>query len=185
MKYIYLVFVSILFIELCYSSAIEHNYYWRDYRSKIPDDAIKGTSNLYISQVYFEGNLPATLYPQRNEAVTECRGHKRVIKYPVKVLCDRRKDNFEWEHVNVDFLTAEKLKDMVVGGFEVNFTLYIGRVFHEGEWKIGKVFPPPYYLKGLTVWNKNSGQYITHDFEILRYLGKPATYDCPFDVRAA
>ncbi|KAI4464728.1 hypothetical protein MML48_3g00012081 [Holotrichia oblita] len=164
-------FLLLLSFTLSFGN-IQHNYYWRDYKGTIPEDAVNGTADLYIAQVYYEGILPATVYPSTKQAVTECRGARRILKYPIKILCDKRKDNFEWTYVNVNSLNAEKLSDMVVGGFEVGNTLYIGRTFHEGEWKIGKVFPPPYYLHGLTVWYNDGRQYITHDFQILRYLGK-------------
>lgn len=62
---------------------------------------------------------------------------------------------------------------MVIGGFEAGNTLYVGRVFHEGEWKIGRVFPPPCQTKGLVVWYNDGRQYVTSDFQILKYLGKP------------
>ncbi|KAI4464727.1 hypothetical protein MML48_3g00012080 [Holotrichia oblita] len=164
---------SFLLLLTLSSGNIQHNYYWRDYKDIIPEDAINGTADLYIGQVYYEGILAGTFYPTAKQVVTECRGERRIIKYPIKILCDKRKDNFEWMYVNVKSLNAEKLSDMVVGGFEVNNTLYIGKIFHEGEWKIGRVFPPPYWLPGLTVWYNNGKQYITHDFQILRYLGKP------------
>lgn len=100
----------------------------------------------------------------------------------LQVLCDDLLENFTWEYVNVNSLTNEKLSDYVVGGTEDGSTLYIGKVFHEGQWKIGKVFPPSSQWKGLRVWYNSGDKYATDDFQILKYA--PNHIDV-FDVRNA
>lgn len=62
----------------------QHNYYWRDYRGTIPDDAVR-YEGLYVAQVSYNGVLPATLYPDKKEAVTECQGHRISITTGIKV----------------------------------------------------------------------------------------------------
>lgn len=61
---------------------------------------------------------------------------------------------------------------MVAGGFEKGIVTYIGKVFHEGEWKIGKVFPPPHHFHGLHVWRNGGGKTVMREFDILRYLDR-------------
>lgn len=87
----------------------------------------------------------------------------------LQLLCDLHSDNFVWEKVNIEQLTGPKLDELVVGGSELNNTLYIGRTFNEGEWRIGKVFPPTHEFKGLRVWNQNGGRFVTDNFDILKY----------------
>lgn len=64
-------------------------------------------------------------------------------------------------------------KDLVIGGKELFNTLYIGKIFHEGQWKIGKVFPPTSIYKGLRIWNRRNKVQVFQDFEILKYLDNP------------
>lgn len=66
----------------------------------------------------------------------------------------------------------------VVGGFRGNLQeeedeffkpLFIGRVFHENEWKIGKVVRMGSPVKGLWIWNQaGNGERMIY-FDILRY----------------
>ncbi|GJQ68819.1 hypothetical protein Trydic_g19807 [Trypoxylus dichotomus] len=150
------------------SAENQHNYFWRDYRGTIPSDALE-VEGLYVAQIPYNGALPATLYPEKKEAVSECEGHRVVVKEGIKLLCDAWNTSFSWEFVNVNKLTKQKLKDYVIGGTEDGSTLYIGKIFHEGEWKIGKVFPPSSRWKGLRVWYNNGDKYVTDDFQILKY----------------
>ncbi|GJQ68813.1 hypothetical protein Trydic_g19801 [Trypoxylus dichotomus] len=147
----------------------KHSYYWRDYTGTIPDDAVR-FENLYIAQIPYNGFLPATLYSDRKEAVTECYGRKVTMKQGIKILCDTLTEAFEWDWVNVHHLTEEKLQDYVIGGVEDGSTLYIGKVFHEGEWKIGKVFPRSSGWKGLRIWYNGGDKYVTPDFQLLKRL---------------
>ncbi|KAI4454292.1 hypothetical protein MML48_9g00012273 [Holotrichia oblita] len=159
----------------------QHNYFWRDYKGTIPDDAFE-FEGLVVAQIPYNGLLPATLYPKSNEAVSECFGRKVSTKTDIKVLCDNYHENFSWEYVNVNNLTTEKLSDYVIGGTEGGSTLYIGKVFHEGQWKIGKVFPPSSQWKGLRVWYNNGDLYRIEDFQILKYSPHLVNQ---FDVRNA
>ncbi|KAI4454256.1 hypothetical protein MML48_9g00013386 [Holotrichia oblita] len=146
----------------------QHNYFWRDYKGTVPDDAFE-VEGLLVAQIPCNGLLPATLYPKSNKAVSTCFGWRRSTKTDIKVLCDSYHENFSWEYVNVNNLTTEKLSDYVVGGTEVGNTLYIGKVFHEGEWKIGKVFPASSIWKGLRVWYNKGLVAAIEDFQILKY----------------
>lgn len=66
-------------------------------------------------------------------------------------------------------LVGNELEDLVVGGMELDTTLYIGKAYHAGEIKIGKVFPPTHEFKGLRLWTQSNGTYVTETFEVLKY----------------
>lgn len=61
------------------------DYYWRDFRGKIPKDSIEGGRSpsgqpFYVAQAYIQHKelLPATVFPGKNEAVTSAYG--KVLK---------------------------------------------------------------------------------------------------------
>ncbi|KRT84882.1 hypothetical protein AMK59_2754 [Oryctes borbonicus] len=147
----------------------KHSYFWREYTGTIPDDAVR-FEDLYIAQIPYNGLLPATLYSGKKEAVSECFGRRVTMTTGIKILCDELTETFDWEWVNVNKLTENMLQDYVVGGVEDGSKLYIGKVFHEGEWKIGKVFPGTSRWKGLRIWYNSGDKYITEDFQLLKKL---------------
>ncbi|GJQ79853.1 hypothetical protein Trydic_g18302, partial [Trypoxylus dichotomus] len=163
--------------------AVEHDYYWRDYRGTIPDDAFSGAEDLYIAQVVSYWLLPGTFNAKTKEVYTE-QGDKVTIRDNFKILCDLHSDNFYWRKVNVHELVGEELEDLVVGGMELNNTLYIGKTFDAGEWKMGKVFPPTHQFKGLRVWSADGGRYVTENFQVLKYRPRHKYQhicDCKFE----
>ncbi|KAI4454291.1 transposable element tc3 transposase-like protein [Holotrichia oblita] len=144
---------------------VEHNYYWRDYRGTIPDDAFSGAENLYVAQISSYWLMPGTFDAKTKEAYTE-QGKKVIAKnnfkvcmpflYGVMLLCDLHADNFYWKNVNVNDLVEKELEDLVVGGMELDTPLYVGKTYHAGEWKMGKVFPPTHEFKGLRLWTQTN-----------------------------
>ncbi|GJQ78247.1 hypothetical protein Trydic_g2575 [Trypoxylus dichotomus] len=163
-----------VFVLITASGKVNHHYYWRDYWGEIPHDAIS-YAGIYVAQIPNHGILPASLYPQTKEAVTEVFGRKVVETKSIKVLCDPNSENFYWEYTTTDKLTEDKLENLVVGGVESGSYLYIGKIFNEGEWKICKVFPPSSEYKGLRGWNRNNTQLFSDDFQVLKYKAHPTT----------
>ncbi|KAK9745146.1 Protein of unknown function (DUF3421) [Popillia japonica] len=159
--------------------AIQHDVYWRDFiDGYIPEDAFMGDENLYIGQMPLNGILPGTIYPDRKLMISECCTGRKEATVGVKILCTRHPGNFKWRYVNTSALSKGHLDDLVRGGIENNNILYIGKVFHEGQWKIGKVYPTFHNLRGLRIWTSSGDVHVAHDFQILTYIDRPA-----FDVR--
>lgn len=85
-------------------------------------------------------------------------------------MCTGHPENFQWENVNTNWLVQGALDNLVRGGIEGGQTLYIGKVFHAGQWKIGKVYPSNHQLRGLRIWTASGGLHVAHDFQILKYI---------------
>ncbi|GJQ71933.1 hypothetical protein Trydic_g3042 [Trypoxylus dichotomus] len=133
------------------------DYYWRDYnRNQIPNDALEGAEGKYIGQVNIQRNLlPACIDPCQNDVIM-VRSRKQIVTENIKILCTPVPHKFYWE--DVDFSCKHDcecsfLKNIVKGGFEGKYDLYIGKAHHMCEWKIGKVLPKEKKLtKGLRLW---------------------------------
>lgn len=88
-------------------------------------------------------------------------------------MCSPVPDKFYWENVNYNTTedgSTAYLEKAVEGGYQDNFVVYIGRAYHEGEWKIGKVLPKHIPTGGLQVWDKAGQCAIITEFEILKYI---------------
>ncbi|GJQ78246.1 hypothetical protein Trydic_g2574 [Trypoxylus dichotomus] len=169
--YIFSVFVLII------GKNHHHHYYWRDYWGEIPHDGIS-YAGIYVAQIPNNGILPAALYIDTKEAVTEVFGARVAETKSIKILCDPNSENFYWEYTTTGKLTDENLDDLVVGGIEAGGYLYIGKIFHEGEWKICKVFPSSSEYKGLRGWYRNNSYFVANDFQVLKYKANPITPRC-------
>jgi len=162
----------IYFINIAPSEA--QNVYWREYvPNEIPCDAYEGAPGLYIGQMVVNNgqrgsNAPGTIYPSINMMYAEWNG-KQVDNNYFKILCSPQKNKFYWEYVDIDTVTDVELllKNAVVGGFDVDHYIHIGRIFHDREWKISKVGRGQI----LHVWvnDNTSGSASTKQFEILKY----------------
>ncbi|GJQ72841.1 hypothetical protein Trydic_g1490 [Trypoxylus dichotomus] len=140
-------------------SHVIQDYYWRDYiPNHIPYDAFEGPEGKYIGQVVINDCiLPACIDPIRNHAIAEKNG-LRIVSNNIKILCTPFPYKFYWEDVDFrcpnDFDSAY-LSNIVKGGFQSKYNLYIGKAYHMGEWKIGKVVPKVMEnVKGLQIWNQ-------------------------------
>nr|XP_022899746.1 uncharacterized protein LOC111413119 [Onthophagus taurus] len=164
-----IIFISIITISRISTEVIE--YYWRDYIGEIPKDAVEASPGLYIGQIPYNGLLPGTIYPLKQVAVSSGDGHKIESKDGVKILCCEKNNEkkFKWDYVNIKNLTPQKVMQLVRGGWENGYRLYIGKIFHEGDWKIGKIFPPGSGLQGLRIWYNNGPEYVSLDFQVLLY----------------
>ncbi|XP_022906611.1 uncharacterized protein [Onthophagus taurus] len=165
----YLLIFVVVCVQGIFVSCGNADVYWRDYRGTIPRDAVPTDHGTYIAQVIIEngGIVPGTLYPDRKVAVSEAPSGRVEFLNNIKILCSPQPSALKWEYVNTNQLDAKFLEKCIVGGFEVGHTLYIGKVFHQGQWKIGKVFPPHAEHTGLRVWWNDGNNYAPQDFQIL------------------
>nr|XP_022907591.1 uncharacterized protein LOC111419068 [Onthophagus taurus] len=153
--------------------------YWRDYNGSIPSDAFPTYHGNYIAQVVYYvreelGVVPGTLYPESKIVISESAHGKITFKDNIKILCTTEPTAFEWMYVNVEQLKPTFLQNCVIGGgayyYNRGVKVYIGKIFHEGQWKIGKVFGLDVKQPGLKVWWNNGRTYWAKDFQILRKL---------------
>ncbi|KAJ3660737.1 hypothetical protein Zmor_005173 [Zophobas morio] len=141
------------FLLLCQLTLVFGNkwdcadYYWRDYFGTIPYDAVPAGkdhngNNRYIGLVYIRGFelLPATILPQQGVAQTTAYTHVLTTSQYVKILCSPYKAALEWIHVQSKDLHDYESRNLIPGGSEVGESLYIGRVFENGDVIIGKIF---------------------------------------------
>ncbi|XP_071051925.1 uncharacterized protein [Onthophagus taurus] len=141
--------------------------YWRDYEGTIPSDAYSTGYNTYIAQVVYNNSLmTGTFYPSKKIVVAEYDG-KKEFDDNFKLLCTSEPQSLQWEAVNMGELDHEFLHQCIIGGHQADGKLYIGKIYHENEWKIGKVVPPTSIYNNLYVWWNNGGTYVSQDFEIL------------------
>ncbi|KAK9694132.1 hypothetical protein QE152_g33743 [Popillia japonica] len=150
-----LIFLLVLlrFFVFTYECTTSDDYYWRDYSfGSIPYDAVEiNNDGKYIGQVYLKGGLlPATIFPYLGYAVTELFG-KQIIRQQIKILCCPDQSGF-YKDDNYDF------------------NYFIGKLFHEGVWKAGKVIPHEHRNKGFYIWNNTDGKTVKlTQFHMLKY----------------
>ncbi|KAJ3660741.1 hypothetical protein Zmor_005176 [Zophobas morio] len=123
------------------------DYFWRDYFGTIPYDAVPAGKdhngdNRYVGLVYIRGFelLPATILPKQGVAQTTAYSHVLTTSQHVKILCSPHKEAFEWTHVQSKDLHDYVNRKLIPGGSEVGESLYIGRVFENGDVIVGKIF---------------------------------------------
>ncbi|KRT84356.1 hypothetical protein AMK59_1752 [Oryctes borbonicus] len=162
-----LLLTSALHLE---AEALTQDFYWRDYiPGDMPCDAIEAAPGRYIGQAYENGYMVATIYPHIGVAVIEMGG-KKIIRDNVKIFCSYQPQYFYWEKVNFDEPYDNQATNAVRGGHQNNlFILFIGKAFHEGEWKIGKVFDIMHKWKGLWLWDANGKSNNLREFYLLKY----------------
>ncbi|KAF2895267.1 hypothetical protein ILUMI_10905 [Ignelater luminosus] len=160
------------------------DYYWREYTGVIPSDAIPGGTDrsakrTYIGQMYSKsfGLLPATIYPGSTSAIASGGGKSFSADTFVKILCSRNLDRYHWiptRNQDTHLLTDCHL---VIGGTEAGYVLNIGRVNHEMQTVIGKVFAHHTPFRGLSIPNKQNEaiyqtyEILTYNCDLNRYLG--------------
>lgn len=71
----------------------------------------------------------------------------------------------------MDQATDQQMKNVVKGGYreDVGDDLYIGKVMHEGDWKVSKAFAWNYRSPGLWVWDQNGEGVNIKEFDVLKY----------------
>nr|XP_022900694.1 uncharacterized protein LOC111413819 [Onthophagus taurus] len=151
----------------------EDDIYWREYNKSIPEDAVHVGYGLYIGTRVIDGNLiPGTIYPKTGKFITEHFGKKETID-GVKIMCSQEPSRFQWEYVNFhgNALPENLLERLVAAGYQNNsLNWYIGRGFHQNEWRIGKV--DIFNVKSLLIWNNDGTLHRLFNFEILTDVNK-------------
>ncbi|KAK9711954.1 Protein of unknown function (DUF3421) [Popillia japonica] len=153
-----------------FKGCASEEFYWRNYfPSEIPCDAFPGPDSKYIGQVNYSNDvcLPVCIYPQCNKAVGE-RAGKQEFRENIRIMCTTNAHKFFWEPIDFNCVTDCQMKNVVVGGYQDGYNLYVGKAYHEGEWKIGKVVPKHNPYKGLQVWNRCGYCEIIPKFDILK-----------------
>ncbi|KAK5641168.1 hypothetical protein RI129_009715 [Pyrocoelia pectoralis] len=159
---------------LCSKEIIE-DHYWRDYTGQIPNDAIiAGTDKqglpIFIGQVFLKeiGLLPATIYAHSSSIQATAWGKVFTVDKNVKILCSQNSEDYRWIPTKIENMHLLTHCHLLPGGTETETTLYIGRVIHEMELEIGKVYPNFSPYKGLAL--PHNGKQATYDtFEVLAY----------------
>ncbi|KAK4886675.1 hypothetical protein RN001_002946 [Aquatica leii] len=154
------------------------DYYWREYLGVIPDDAFPGGSDksgahTYIGQMFTKGLLlPATIYQGSQTALASAGGISIRQENFVKILCTQSPGRYRWiptENSKIHLLTDVHL---VIGGTEAGYVLNIGRVNHEMNVVIGKIFADHTLHKGLKIpYNNQEITYQSYEVLVYRYPG--------------
>lgn len=71
-----------------------------------------------------------------------------------------------------------QMKDAVKGGYQDTYNLYIGRTYHEEEYKVGKVIPLYHKEKGLRIWDKLDRSIKVLQFDLLKYNSTDTKNNC-------
>ncbi|XP_022900692.2 uncharacterized protein [Onthophagus taurus] len=146
----------------------DQEIYWRDYNKSIPQDALHVGYGLYIGHIIIDDFLvPGTIYPKTGKFITENNGKKEDVNN-IKIMCSQEPLRFQWEYVNFHMkeLPDDLLNRIVVAGYQNNnLRWYIGRAFHQNEWRIGKV--DIFNFKSLIIWNNDGTLHRVFKFEIL------------------
>lgn len=63
------------------------------------------------------------------------------------------------------------MNNAVKEGYQTNINqpIFIVKIFHEGEWKVGKVISPLHVYKGIWVWTSVGGTNTLMEFQLLKY----------------
>ncbi|KAK4877868.1 hypothetical protein RN001_010374 [Aquatica leii] len=162
----------------CNNNNKTFDYYWRDYFGNIPYDAVQGGIDKngnpsYIGQVYSKNHaslLPATIYSGCLSARASVNGAPIELDDSIKILCSNKKNKLAWIPTQNNKTSLLINCHLVVGGFESEHILNIGRVTHNGQVVIGKVFSYPLWNSGLWIPDNNS----TTNFLVYEIL----TYNC-------
>nr|XP_022900692.1 uncharacterized protein LOC111413816 [Onthophagus taurus] len=151
----------------------DQEIYWRDYNKSIPQDALHVGYGLYIGHIIIDDFLvPGTIYPKTGKFITEDNGKKEDVNN-IKIMCSQESLRFQWEYVNFHMkeLPDDLLNRIVVAGYQNNnLRWYIGRAFHQNEWRIGKV--DIFNFKSLIIWNNDGTLHRVFKFEILTDVNK-------------
>ncbi|GJQ73005.1 hypothetical protein Trydic_g1642 [Trypoxylus dichotomus] len=168
------IIIPFIIVALNLNAALTQHFYWRDYSYEyLPCDAFEAAPGRYIGQVYQYGNMVGTIYPQNGTAIAEIYGKQNFAKN-IKIFCTNRSEYFYWEKVNMnEHYSRGQMSYVVAGGYQIDgesqFPLYIGKAFHDNEWKIGKVVDIFHRWKGLWVWDRDGITLNLQEFYMMKY----------------
>ncbi|KAF5293553.1 hypothetical protein FQA39_LY03038 [Lamprigera yunnana] len=154
------VFVLLLLFFRCYESTDSvEDYYWRDYKGLVPQDAIPNDGSTSYDRITDETTYIGqfTVVSEYNQDVADLhtivatinRGQKRAIAAyngrtvysnetsNLKVLCGKNLYSYSWRDPRSLFSSNCRF---VIGGYEDNIPLYIGKATKGKQVLVGKVF---------------------------------------------
>ncbi|KAK4874257.1 hypothetical protein RN001_013617 [Aquatica leii] len=176
--------VIVLFLFLrCYASTESvEDYYWRDFKGLVPSDAIPSDSQsedtVYIGQfsVVAEYNvdvanlhtLVATLYKGKHRAIAAYNGRTVYSNETsnLKILCAGSTYRYSWKSQNSLFSPNCRF---VIGGYEDNVPLYVGRGVKGKEKLVGKVYSDSSFHDAKLTVPYQGGEEKFDSYEILTY----------------
>ncbi|RZC41471.1 uncharacterized protein BDFB_004876 [Asbolus verrucosus] len=129
-----------------------HGYYWKDYSSRIPRDAVPAGKDVngketYIGQTYIHnlGIFVMQIFPAAmvNQIDLASYGVKKPTAV-VKILCSKHLDQFSWiTTTSKTFHLDTTGKHPVVGGFDQvdnnKGMLHVGRLTYQGNIRVGSI----------------------------------------------
>ncbi|KAK9711951.1 Protein of unknown function (DUF3421) [Popillia japonica] len=169
-----------------FKGCASEEFYWRNYfPSEIPCDAFPGPDFCIYPQCNkavgeragkqeFRENIRVNIQFVQTVALRQCnkavgeRAGKQEFRENIRIMCTTNAHKFFWEPIDFNCVTDCQMKNAVVGGYQDGYNLYVGKAYHEGEWKIGKVVPKHNPYKGLQVWNRCGSCEIISSFDILK-----------------
>ncbi|KYB27555.1 hypothetical protein TcasGA2_TC033035 [Tribolium castaneum] len=178
MKFLILIQVWTVFAQV---GPNNRGYYWRDYKYKVPEDAVScgkdsNGQETYVGQAYIhnDGVIVVQIFPAAKEIFAASYGLKKATM-AVKILCAKSRDKFAWLRTNSKYFHVNVTdRNPVIGGFNhrelQKGILHVGRVVHHVEARIGSIDgflenAKMNYVHGTTLQAAD-------DFEVLLYNDK-------------
>ncbi|KAK4873834.1 hypothetical protein RN001_013194 [Aquatica leii] len=118
-------------------------YYWRDFRGTIPFDAFSAGVDtdgeiIYIVQVlHKELLIPGMLDKDKKRAVFEYGTKQLHSSENFKILCTNHPELLKWQ--KTDSCRFPKNDRNIIGGYEPNYSVFIGRGNNNDQLLVGKV----------------------------------------------
>ena len=149
------IFSLVLYLHLILAAKlpeIEDVYYWRDYKGKIPSDALSAGEDahgkpIYITQVLYKDLIiPGKLVSGDTESYFEYGNQELSSINNIKILCTLHSDLLEWIPATTKHFKQKQY--FITGGYERDRKIYIGRGTYKNEVVVGKVV----YGKNTPIW---------------------------------
>ncbi|KAK4874965.1 hypothetical protein RN001_014325 [Aquatica leii] len=151
-------------------------YYWRHYTDHVPKDALPGGRDIkgettYVGQAIYRSILiPGQFIVSDRKLYFEWGDAERVTDRNIKILCTKHPEQFEWIRTTTEGIKTIPNKNFILGGFESDFTVYIGRVAIGNTLAIGKVIVSNQHSRGFhTTCRQNASFVRAQEFEVLNY----------------
>ncbi|KAB0801836.1 hypothetical protein PPYR_04022 [Photinus pyralis] len=153
-------------------------YYWRHYTDHVPKDALPGGRDIrgettYIGQALYRGILiPGQFIVGDRKLYYEWGDAERETSDNIKILCTKHPEQFEWIRTTTEEVGKIPNKNFILGGFESDFTVYIGRVAIENTLAIGKIIFSTHESSSVgfhTTCRQNASFVRAQQFEVLNY----------------
>ncbi|KAB0794039.1 hypothetical protein PPYR_13659 [Photinus pyralis] len=169
--------LCLAFIQAFLLTNCSDGYYWRDFAGVVPLDAFVAGQDqndrpIYVGQALYGATLlPSKIYTDDSKAYYTWGGELST-KDNIKILCTQHPERMVWIDSTKDGIHQLIGKDLVKGGYEASYDLYIGRAFHKWQTLVGRVRAGPtvsaYHGLYISVPEKevymDSFQILTYDY---------------------